>query len=60
MLPQLSIIPDIEKLPDYRLFGRVSGIVGMLLEMAGLDSELSIGSRCRVYARGGRSVSQPY
>ncbi len=56
MLPQLSIIPDIEKLPDYRLFGRVSGIVGMLLEMAGLDSELSIGSRCRVHARGGRSV----
>ncbi len=41
---------------DYRLYGRVAGILGLLVEVAGLDQALSIGSRCAVIARGGRRV----
>ena len=50
------LLEDIEKIPDYRLFGRVTGVLGMLVEVAGLDQVLSIGARCHLLARGGRRV----
>ncbi len=38
----------IAALPDYRMFGRVTKILGMLVEIGGVERELSMGGRCRL------------
>ncbi len=50
------LLEALEKLPAYRLFGRVAGIVGTTIEVAGLDEDLSIGSRCAVVTRDNHRV----
>ncbi|HYE50778.1 MAG TPA: flagellar protein export ATPase FliI [Azospirillaceae bacterium] len=50
------IIAELDSLPDYRLFGRVTSVLGMLVEVGGVERRLSIGGRCRVLSRGGRVV----
>ncbi|HYM31055.1 MAG TPA: EscN/YscN/HrcN family type III secretion system ATPase, partial [Candidatus Cybelea sp.] len=52
----LSLLADIQRLPEVELFGRVAGIQGLLVEIAGVQRHLSIGSRVRMQARGGRTV----
>ncbi|HEY8190691.1 MAG TPA: FliI/YscN family ATPase, partial [Micavibrio sp.] len=44
-------------LPDYEVSGRVTKILGLLVEMAGFGNDLSIGSR--VYLRPGRGINIP-
>ncbi|MFQ5773267.1 MAG: flagellar protein export ATPase FliI [Kiloniellaceae bacterium] len=51
-----SLIDELDQLPEFRLYGRVGGVLGMLVEVAGLERELSVGERCNVLARGGASV----
>jgi flagellum-specific ATP synthase len=51
-----SIISDLERIPDYLRYGRVVGIQGLLVEVAGIQNALSIGSRCLIHGRGGRDV----
>ena len=51
-----SVLAEIERLPDVELFGRVTGIQGLLVEIAGVQRHLSIGSCVRMLARGGRQV----
>lgn len=51
-----TLIEEIDQLSDYRLFGRVASVVGMLVEVAGLDQVLSIGGRCNIVARGDSRV----
>ncbi|WP_145729991.1 flagellar protein export ATPase FliI [Nitrospirillum pindoramense] len=50
------LIPEIEALPPFKIFGRVSSVLGMLVEVGGVERRLSIGGRCRVISRGGRPV----
>ncbi|MDX9690621.1 MAG: flagellar protein export ATPase FliI [Proteobacteria bacterium] len=50
------IVADIEALPDYRIFGRVSAVQGLLIEVAGVERHLTLGGRCEVVARGGRPL----
>ncbi len=50
------ILADIESLPDARIFGRVVGVQGLLIEVAGVEAYLSVGGRCEILARGGRRV----
>lgn len=50
------IIADIEAIPNYRIFGRVAGVQGLLIEVAGVERHLSLGGRCEIEARGGRRV----
>ncbi len=50
------IISDIDALSATRVFGRVTSIQGLLLEVAGVERHLALGGRCQVYARGGRAV----
>ena len=52
-----QLLGEIERLPERSVFGSVSGIQGMLVEIAGVQGNLSIGDRCDITARGGRSVS---
>jgi len=51
-----QILADIEALPATRVFGRVVGVQGLLVEVAGVEHYLSVGGRCEVVARGGRAV----
>jgi flagellum-specific ATP synthase len=51
-----EILHEIGRLSDHRLYGRVSGVLGMTVEVAGLERVLSIGSRCLITARGDRRV----
>ncbi len=52
-----NILHEIERLPDYEVFGRVTAISGMLVEIGGAHGALSVGDRCDLIARGGRRVS---
>jgi len=52
-----TFIKEIGQLADYRLYGRVAGVLGMLVEVVGLEQALSIGSRCAIHAQGGRRVT---
>src|SRR3546814_16526547 len=45
---------DLDKVPDFRLYGRVTAVLGMMVEIGGVERALSIGDRCYVQARGGR------
>ena len=47
-----AFVKEIRQVADYRLYGRVAGVLGMLVEVAGLDQALSIGSRCAILAQG--------
>ena len=38
-----TIVNEIERLPDATVFGRVSEIVGLLVEIEGIEGSLSIG-----------------
>ncbi|HEU0118542.1 MAG TPA: flagellar protein export ATPase FliI [Alphaproteobacteria bacterium] len=50
------IVKQIEAIPSHQLFGRVTAVQGLLIEVAGIDRHLSVGSRCYVIARGDRKV----
>ncbi len=52
-----SFITDVDRLAETHRFGRVTSILGMLLEIGGVQEALSIGDRCTVHARGGRLVN---
>ncbi len=54
--PLRQAVDQLEKLSEYRLFGRVASILGMLVEVGGVERQLSIGDRCHLLARGGRRV----
>ena len=41
-----SIVDEINRLPDFEQFGTVSSVLGMLIEVDGIDGLLSIGDRC--------------
>lgn len=45
-----------DRIPTYRLYGRVSAVLGMMVEIGGVQNTLSIGDRCRILGRGNRTV----
>lgn len=49
-----NIVRELDRLADHRFFGRVSGIVGLLVEVEGLQGCLSIGDHCRLRGRSGQ------
>ncbi|MDD3370713.1 MAG: flagellar protein export ATPase FliI [Alphaproteobacteria bacterium] len=51
-----TLIDRIDALPPAHMFGRVVGVQGLLVEVAGIDNRLSVGSRCAILARGDRRV----
>ncbi|SEH51574.1 flagellum-specific ATP synthase [Magnetospirillum fulvum] len=51
-----NLINDIERVPAIQVYGRVSGVQGLLLEAGGIQRTLSVGDRCAVVARDGRRV----
>ena len=51
-----NIIYEISLLPDHHVYGRVTSILGMLVEINGVEGRLSIGDHCSIEARSGRKV----
>jgi flagellum-specific ATP synthase len=47
-----NILTDLNQLPSYYLYGRVTAVQGLLVEVGGIERELTIGSRCRLDASG--------
>ena len=52
-----TFVDDLDRLPSERLYGRVASVLGMLVEVTGLEGVLSVGGRCDVLARGDRRVA---
>ena len=55
-LPIEDILHDIERIPERRIYGRVAAILGMLVEIAGIDGSLAIGARCDLLDRSNRRI----
>jgi len=47
---------EVDRTAPCRLYGRVTAVLGLLVECAGLQRRLSVGRRCVVIARDGRRV----
>ncbi len=50
--PLNSLLTNLTRIPEYHLYGRVTAVLGMLVEVGGVQRRLSIGDRCRIAARG--------
>ena len=46
-----NTLKEVERAPAYHLYGRVTAVLGLLVECAGLKGHLSVGQRCLVIAR---------
>lgn len=46
-----SLVNEIERLPSTVVYGRVQHIVGLLIEIEGVQGGLSVGDRCRIIGR---------
>ena len=51
-----GLVGEIERIPQSRHYGRVATVLGMLVEVAGLERHLSVGSRCDVISRAGQCI----
>ncbi|SOD96027.1 flagellar protein export ATPase FliI [Caenispirillum bisanense] len=51
-----NILNEIERLPDTRIFGRVVAVQGLLVEVGGIQTSVSVGDRIIIHARDGRDV----
>jgi len=50
------ILQEIESVSGCSRFGRVTAVLGLLVEVGGIEKELSVGGRCIVESRDGRQV----
>ena len=45
-----DLAEEIEKIPPYTVFGRVTAVLGMMVEIGGVERALAIGDRvCLLY-----------
>lgn len=51
-----NIVSEIDAIPEYHRFGRVSAVLGIMVEVGGAQRLLSVGDRCNVIARNARRV----
>lgn len=51
-----NIVKEVERLPDHKVFGQVTDVVGMLIEASGVQGSLSVGDHCDILARNDRRV----
>ena len=51
-----KLADKINAMPDYTLFGRVTKILGMLVEIGGIERELAIGDRCQLAPKGAAPI----
>lgn len=51
-----NIINDLNDIPNYRIFGEVTSVRGLLVEISGVHSGLSVGDQCYIIARGKKKL----
>ncbi len=51
-----NLLNELDRLVPVQVYGRVSGVQGMLVEAGGVARSLSVGDRCNVIARNNRRV----
>ncbi len=51
-----NILKELDRLPPWQIFGRVTAVNGMLIEAAGVQNDLSVGGRCRIITKSDRTV----
>jgi flagellum-specific ATP synthase len=51
-----QLLHEIEQIPAERRYGRVTSVLGMLLEIGGVPQSLAVGGRCDIVARDGRRL----
>lgn len=51
-----NIVQEVGRLPDQTVYGRVTSVVGLLVEVSGLEGHVSVGDHCRLIGRGGRQL----
>jgi flagellum-specific ATP synthase len=52
-----SIQHEVDHLSDYKMYGQVMNIVGLLIHVGGVTGSLSVGDHCIIHARKGRKVT---
>src|SRR6201998_1508227 len=51
-----NLLNDLAQIPDYRQYGRVTAVLGMLLELGGVPQSLAVGGRCEIAGRYGNRL----
>jgi flagellum-specific ATP synthase len=54
--PSRLMIEELEYLPRVQMYGQVTAVLGLLIEVGGIERYLSVGGRCSVETRDGRRV----
>jgi flagellum-specific ATP synthase len=54
--PIVNLATELEKVAEFRLYGRVTAVLGMMVEIGGVERALSIGDRIYLTARGDKQV----
>ncbi len=52
-----NIINEVERLPDFQVYGQVSGVIGLMVEVEGVEGSFSIGDHCHIVARANRLIA---
>ncbi len=51
-----NLLSDLAQLPEERRYGRVTAVLGMLLELGGVPESLAVGGRCDIVGRYGNRL----
>jgi flagellum-specific ATP synthase len=51
-----NIVNEVRRLTDYQVHGQVTAVIGMMVEVDGVEGSLFIGDHCRVVGRDGLQV----
>jgi len=51
-----NLLEELRQIPDYQRYGRITGVLGLLLEVGGVPQSLAVGGRCEVVTREHRRV----
>ncbi len=52
-----NILNEVDHLAEYKMYGKVVNIVGLLIHVGGVTHSLSVGDHCIIHARKGRRVA---
>lgn len=47
---------EIQRMSEFRTFGKIAAVKGMLVEIGGVEGRLSIGDRCDIIGRGNKRI----
>ncbi|MBL4692110.1 MAG: flagellum-specific ATP synthase FliI, partial [Magnetovibrio sp.] len=52
-----NIVNEVERLPDFEIYGQVAAVVGLLVEVSGVEGVFAIGDHCDIVRRDKRRIS---